>query len=199
MRIPKKTSFFSLIWVFSLSVGAVAADTKADEPKILRNGKDVTVQMNENVQGALRAWNPKAKILQIENFSDDVWKLYTPKDPQSLPMTAMGDFNGDGKRDVGLLVTFNNRLKAIAVVSTKSGYQVHEIRTFSLNNRTLFALDKKKILSNVYLFVESASKLKHKSKLAKRDGLQVEILNSADTRLFYIKKGQPKEYRGMVN
>ena len=172
-----------------------------EEPKIVRQGKTTTVVINDDIKATLKKWDAKATILNSDNFSDEVWGLYTKNDPDSLPMATVGDFNGDGKNDIGLLVKTGNELKAIAALSQKEGHSIHEVKKFSLNDQSIIeqkASKEKTLKIKIYLFTEKKERLKHSKGMALRDGFQIEQLYSPNTTVHYAKNGQFLEYKGLV-
>ena len=88
--------------------------------------RNYEIILSSEIEGKIAEYDFDFKPYNIENYTLGLVSLY-PFSPYSAPSTIVGDFNGDGKKDVIMDGENRNFIKRIVVISNESGYRVIEI------------------------------------------------------------------------
>jgi hypothetical protein len=102
-----------------------------DEPAISISGSEHALRLGKQQQDAIRAYNPEFQIRRQMDYLPSLVKGYSYSDHQ-LPYAVIGDFNGDGRKDVVLQGHDKTGELLIAVLSSKNVYRVKEIQRSQL-------------------------------------------------------------------
>ncbi len=114
--------FYLLVCVFLMFSSVVHAQTT--KVIIKKDGKH-RLQMNKKIQQALTKAAPTFKQYLPENYPKDLPEEYKFNESQMLS-AVVGDFNGDGKKDIVLLGADKDGDIAYQVISKGKDYEVSE-------------------------------------------------------------------------
>ena len=104
-----------------------------NSPCIIKQQGVYSVQLPDAMWKALKRYNPTFSIRRQEEFLPSIIRAYRFTATQ-LPAAVIGDFNGDGKRDVALIGHTNTDDVLLVVCSCGRGYRVFEVEKSPLTN-----------------------------------------------------------------
>ncbi len=108
------------------SPGTILNGAADQEPSIRLAGDQRVVVLTKEQNEAVRAYNPAFQIRRETDYLPSVVSGYLFSNHQ-LPFAVIGDFNGDGVRDVVLQGYDKNNELVIAVLSNRGGSRVMEV------------------------------------------------------------------------
>jgi len=111
---------------YLIPAGAAEQEIERNEPFISITGSEPVLHLTEAQTGAIKHYDPTFKLRNRQDYTPDVRKYVRPSAHQIL-FAVIGDFNGDGKKDVVLQGNDDSNELLIAVLSTKEGPRVIDI------------------------------------------------------------------------
>ena len=106
----------------------------AAEPVIKKQGSNWTLELPENIQKAIRDFNPEFRPWELKDYSPRIRKEYKKAAPMESPFALIVDANHDGKADVIIDGHDKKRDLLVAVVSDHDQYKVHIIKEDKLSD-----------------------------------------------------------------
>jgi len=115
----------AIVCLFCLP-GIVTGLAAGEEPSIRIVGDEFILNLTSDQKTAIRGYNPEFQIRKQGDYLPSLLKQYLFSNRQ-LPYAVIGDFNGDGRKDVVLQGYDKTSELLIAVLSSNSGPGVIEI------------------------------------------------------------------------
>jgi len=124
-HLAKRILIAAMLCIFCLPV-IVSGRAAAEEPSISLAGDEFVLNLTKDQKTAIRIYNPEFQIRKQADYLPSLLKQYLFSNRQ-LPYAVIGDFNGDGRKDVVLQGCDKTSDLLIAVLSSNSGPGVMEI------------------------------------------------------------------------
>src|SRR4030095_573924 len=122
--IHAKTITFAFLLSCLSSLSAYAAN---EGPSIILVANEHVVNLGKKEREAIRTYDPGFQVRKQANYLPSLVKMYSFSDHQA-PFAVIGDFNGDGSKDVVLQGYDKSNELLIAVLSSNQGPHVIEIK-----------------------------------------------------------------------
>ncbi len=110
------------LYAFPASLGA-----GHDQPAIFNGAGTSRLMLPATMRTALRDYDPDFQPYRYDDYLPSIRK-YQPPSKRSSLFCVIGDFNGDGVADVALQGHSGQTDLLLAIVSTKKGFRVVEVR-----------------------------------------------------------------------
>ena len=91
------------------------------------------IVLSSEIEKLLKEYDPAFRPYNLDDYSTELTNLY-PFSPYSTPSIIIGDFNGDGKKDILMEGKSERCRKKIAVMSFQNDYKIIEIYKFKRDN-----------------------------------------------------------------
>jgi len=163
---PSSISFFDFLKKINIFMNRAYA-VSDDDLKIINTGSKAKLLYGENIKSILLKRHPQFKRYKLNDYSKSVKDLMS-KTRNNLPGAAIGDYNGDGRKDLIVMGRKANKSVVIAFLSQKKGYKDHLVISEEPFGKPL----------DVYLVNIRKSKIIHNDNKSK-DAFQIESFGGA--------------------